>query len=300
MTAAATLAVDSRCILGEGILWHEQDSALLWVDIEASRLWMHSPHDGRTHYWTVHEKPGCLALGVDGRLLLGLANGLHVADLDAATADALPLRHLVDVERDSTDTRINDGRADRQGNFVFGTKSERVDQAAIGSFYQYSAQHGLRRLALPQVAIPNSICFSVDGATLYYCDSLQPRILCCDYDADSAGVSNLRTFVEVDHADASPDGSSIDTEGALWNAQWGASRVVRYRQDGSIDRIVELPVTQPSCCTIGGAGYDQLYVTSAREGLSVQELENTPYAGGVFQVQLPHRLGLPESRVRIP
>lgn len=298
--ATASLALDSRCLLGEGIVWCERHAALLWVDIEASQLWMHSPQERRTWHWTLHEKLACLALGEDGRLLLGLANGLYVADLDAASGSELPLRHLLAVEHDLADTRLNDGRADRQGNFVFGTKSERADHAAIGSFYQYSARHGLRRLALPQAAIPNSICFSLDGTTLYYCDSLQPSIQCCDYDADTAAVSNLRTFVEVDHPDASPDGSLIDAEGCLWNAQWGASRVVRYRADGQLDRIVEVPVSQPSCCMIGGIDYDQLYVTTAREGLSAQALAQTPTAGGVFQLPLLRRLGVPESKVILP
>ena len=300
MTTAISLAVDSQCVLGEGILWCERHASLLWVDIQASQLWMHSPQERRTWHWTVHEKLACLALGEDGRLLLGLANGLYVADLDAASADELPLRHLHAVEHDLTDTRINDGRADRHGNFVFGTKSERADHAAIGSFYQYSAQHGLRRLALPQAAIPNSICFSLDGATLYYCDSVQPRIQCCDYDAQTAGVSNLRTFVEMDHPNDSPDGSLIDSEGCLWNAQWGASRVARYRADGQIDRIVELPVSQPSCCMIGGSDYDQLYITSARDGLPPLELAQTPTAGGIFQLPLLRRLGVPESKVILP
>ena len=296
----ANLAVDSRCLLGEGILWCQHHAALLWVDIEASRLWMHSPQEQRTWHWNLHEKLACLALGDDGRLLLGLANGLYVADLDAATANELPVRHLMAVELDLPDTRLNDGRADRHGNFVFGTKSERADHAVIGSFYQYSARHGLRRLALPHAAIPNSICFSLDGLTLYYCDSVQPRIQCCDYAAETAAVSNLRTFAEVDHPDASPDGSLIDAEGCLWNAQWGASRVVRYRADGQLDRIVELPVSQPSCCMIGGIDYDQLYVTTAREGLSAQALAQTPTAGGVFQLPLLRRLGVPESKVILP
>ena len=300
MATAISLAVDSQCLLGEGIVWCERHAAVLWVDIEASQLWMHSPQEHRTWRWTVHEKLACLALGEDGRLLLGLANGLYVADLDAASADELPLRHLQAVEHDLTDTRINDGRADRHGNFVFGTKSERTGNAAIGSFYQYSARHGLRRLALPQAAIPNSICFSLDGLTLYYCDSMQPRIQCCDYEAESASVSNLRTFVEVDHPDASPDGSLIDAEGCLWNAQWGASRVVRYRADGQLDRIVVLPISQPSCCMIGGKDYDQLYITSARDGLSAQALAQTPAAGGVFQLRLLRRLGMPESKVKLP
>ena len=295
--AVASLLVDSRCQLGESILWCDRRSALFWTDIEACQLWMHTPATGETRHWALPSKLGCLALAADGRLLLGLAKTLQVADVDAATDTSLPITPLADVEPSNPDTRINDGRADRAGNFVFGTKSERDDGAAIGSFYQYSSQHGLRRLDLPQVAIPNSICFSLDGKTMYYCDSRRPRILCCYYDAENAVVSSSHTFVEVDAANASPDGSTIDAEGCLWNAQWGASRVVRYHPDGTTDRIVAVPVTQPSCCVIGGPASDALYISSARAELDDRALAHEPGAGGVFQRMLEGALGVPESRV---
>lgn len=295
----ATLAFDSRCTLGESILWCERRAALFWTDIDASRLWMHTPYGGTSRCWSLPDRLGCLALGRWGHLLLGLAKGLYVADIDAATDTALPLTQVAEVERANADTRINDGRADRHGNFVFGTKSERADGAAIGSFYQYSSRHGLRRLGLPKAAIPNSICFSPDGSTMYYCDSPQRRILRCDYDAKTATVFHQRVFVELDHPDAEPDGSIIDAEGCLWNAQWGAGQVVRYRPDGSVDRVIAVPASQPSCCTIGGAAYDRLYITSARTGLDEAALAAFPASGGVFQWPLQRALGLPESRVEI-
>ena len=302
--AMATLVVDSRCALGEGILWCDQRAALFWTDIEGCRLWMHTPASGATRSWPLPDRLGCLALGRTGRLLLGLAKGLYAADIDAALGTssdaALPLKHVVDVEADNHETRLNDGRADRQGNFVFGTKSERADGAPIGSFYQYSVEHGLRRLTLPNAAIPNSICFSPDGAIMYYCDSPQRRILCCDYNASTATVSHQRVFAELDHPTAEPDGSIIDAEGCLWNAQWGGGQVVRYRPDGSIDRIVAVPAHQPSCCTMGGAAYDHLYITTARTGLDDIALDASPDSGGVFQWILPVALGLPESRVETP
>lgn len=297
--AVASLLVDSRCQLGESVLWCDQRAALFWTDIEACQLWMHTLATNETRQWSLPSKLGCLALTADGRLLLGLAKALHVADVDAATGTVLPLTQLTEVEPSNPETRINDGRADRAGNFVFGTKSERDDGAAIGSFYQYSIQHGLRRLDLPHVAIPNSICFSLDGKIMYYCDSRRPRILSCYYDAENADVSSSHTFIEVDAANASPDGSTIDAKGCLWNAQWGASRVVRYQPDGTTDCIVAIPVTQPSCCVIGGTARDTLYISSARAELGEQALAHQPSAGGIFQLTLDGALGVPESRVHL-
>lgn len=310
-----TLAVDSRCQLGECILWCDRRNAVFWTDIVSARLWMHVPRTGVTARWDLPAPLGCFALCDDGRLLLGLAKGLFLTVSDPASCAPHPstcgdsllapvhgahppltLRHVIDVEPERGDTRINDGRSDRHGNFVFGTKRE-GDAGAPGSFYQFSFRRGLRRLALPDAVIPNSICFGRDGRTMYFCDSSVPEILCCDYDPDDAAVSRIRLFTRVDSEGASPDGSIVDADGCLWNAQWGAGRVVRYRSDGRLDRIVAMPVANPSCCTLGGPAYDQLYVSTAREDMDAEALARTPQAGGVYWLPLQGIRGLPESRV---
>jgi L-arabinonolactonase len=298
----ATLAVDSQCVLGECILWCEQRQHLYWVDIERATLWRHDPTSGATRNWKVPDRLGCIGLGTDGRLLLGLAKGLYTIDLEAAVGmEVLTPDLLMEVEPTTgADTRLNDGRADRNGNFVFGTKSERSDAAPIGQFYQYSARHGLRTLALTYAVIPNSICFNANGTKMYFCDSVDPRILCCDYNAENAAVSNVQVFVRMDHANASPDGSVVDSQDHLWNAQWGAGRVVRYAPDGSISQNVKVPVSQPSCCTIGGPDGDQLYITSASIDLSSTDLERMPTAGGVFVATLREPLARLEDRILLP
>lgn len=190
----AILAVDSRCTHGEGVLWCEQREALYWVDISEKRLWRHHPGSAQTRFWTLPDRPGCIGLMDDGRVLIALAKAICIADPDNADGDTLALDHLADVEADNPLTRSNDGRADRHGNFVFGTMDEHEDKAGRGAMYQFSLRHGLRRLPLPGVSIPNSICFSPDGRTLYYCDSVRPQILRCDYDPDTAQTSNTRVF----------------------------------------------------------------------------------------------------------
>ena len=294
------LAVGSRCAHGEGVLWDQEKQHVLWVDIDGARLWLHRPGDGHTRAWALPDRAGCIGLGEDGSLLLALAKGLYRAELDAAT-DTLPLQHLEAVELEQSHTRVNDGRADRHGNFVFGTMNEHPQRTPSGSFYQYSAAHGLRRLPLPGVAIPNSICFSPDGLTVYWCDSVTPRILCGDYDPHRAQVGAVRGFVRIeDDAGASPDGSTVDADGYLWNAQWGASRVVRYRPDGTVDRIVPLPVPQPSCCALGGPDLDTLYVITSPQGLDAEARAAAPGSGGLYALSVPGCRGLAESRVALP
>lgn len=294
----ATLAIDSRCVLGESILWCGHGRVLYWTDIPSAELWRHDPASGHTHRWSLPAPLACLALAEDHRLLLGLAKGLYASDVEAQLdVHELVVTKLVDVDADDPLTRVNDGRADRHGGFVFGTKSEHADLRPAGRFHQYTAAHGLRELALPRAAIPNSICFDAGGTRMYFCDSVTPRILQCRYDSASATVSDIEVFVELDAPGAEPDGSIVDVEDALWNAQWGASRVVRYLRDGRIDRIVQVPAPQPSCCTLRE---DTLYITSARVGLDAAALAAQPYSGGVFAYRNERVLARPEDRVRLP
>jgi L-arabinonolactonase len=294
----AALAVDSRCAHGEGVLWCERRQGLFWVDISGRAIWFHQPASGHTRHWQVADRPGCLGLMEDGRLLVVLAKSIGIADPDQADGDILPVQHLVDVEPGVALTRSNDGRADRHGNFVFGSMDEHDAKAARGAFYQFSLRHGLRRLPLGGVSIPNSICFSPDGRTLYFCDSVQPRILCCDYDPDTAQTANTRLFATLDDSAAEPDGSIVDAAGHLWNAQWRAWQVVRYRPDGSVERVVAMPVKNPTCSAFGGADLGTLYAISSRLDHSDDELRRTPQAGGLF-AHAAGVTGLPESRVAL-
>ena len=279
--ASAALAVDCRCTLGEGILWWAARRALVWTDIEQSTLWMYGVGDRQTRKWALPDRLGSLAICESGRLLLGLAKGLFLADPDAATGAELPVESVIAIEPHLLRNRINDGRTDRAGNFVFGTFNEARDGPG-GSFYQYSSRHGLRRLDVGGVVIPNSICFSLDGRTMYFCDSPDTRIRQCEYDAETAGVANVREFVRLRKHEGFPDGSVIDAEGCLWNAAWGAGLVRRYAPDGRVLDEIVVAAKNPTCVAFGGDALGDLYITSARQEMSDDELASTPEAGGVY------------------
>ncbi|NHZ40745.1 SMP-30/gluconolactonase/LRE family protein [Massilia sp. CCM 8693] len=280
------LMVDAKNALGECVLWCERSGRVFWTDILGATLWAHHPTSGVTRSWAMPERLASFALtDHDERLLVGLATQLAFFDLDSGA-----LTPICEVEAGLT-TRLNDGRCDRQGRFVFGTFNEVEPRLPIGGFYRLNRDLRLERLPLPHVAIANSICFSPDGTTMYYCDSPQQVIRCCDYDVVSGALSNQRVFAQV-QGEGEPDGSCVDARGYLWNAQWGGGKLVRYAPDGSIDRSVALPASQPSCVAFGGALLDQLYATSARVGLASPGEAD----GGLFTGTVPGVRGLPESR----
>lgn len=286
-TAVVRTQLATANMLGEGIVWCPRRQALYWTDIPAATLWRHDPATQRTDAWPMPERLACIALCADPDwLLLGLASRLAFLHLPDGA-----LEPIAEVEPDLP-TRLNDAACDRQGRFVFGTLDESDPQRPIGSFYRLDADLSLHRLDLERIAISNSLAFSPSGDTLYYCDTPTGRIRCCEYGADGR-VGAPRDFADLGDVDGGPDGSAIDAEGGLWNAQWGLGRVTRYRPDGRVDRHIELPARQPTRPAFGGPELGTMYVTSAREGLHLIDGCSDAADGHLFAVDTGVR-GLPE------
>ncbi|KQW90038.1 hypothetical protein ASC94_20025 [Massilia sp. Root418] len=255
----------------------------------ADRWWWTDPDAAAMYVWTPHRPEGTQAGGAlrsrlpdsvtafafcqSGRVLLAQAKWLCFAELAAPPLEGLgrrPPQPAVAVDPAEPRTAISDGSTDRAGNFVFGTAASSTRGGiAIGSFYQYSTQHGLRRLALPTVSAAHGICFSPDGRIMYFSDAATRRIQQCDYDAGAARVANVRLFAEL--ADCQPRGAVVDSAGCVWSAQASAQaghpafpgRLVRYAPDGATLSSAALPLPHPSRPAFGGPALDQLLLGAA-------------------------------------
>ena len=284
-------------ILGECILWDEREQGIWWTDIHGSRLYRYTLASGALREFTV---PGRLCsfgfVEGDERLICAFAEGIALHQ-----PGTQKLEWLFEPERGSKGTRFNDGRVDRQGRFWTGTmvESEPALDAAgkplRGSLYWISrAGHGK---AFGDIGIPNSLCWNRAGTRMYFADSPRGNIVAHDFDAASGAVGEGRVFASAPKGCA-PDGSIVDAEDCLWNAQWGGGKVLRYAPDGKLLTTLELPVSQPTCQCFGGPGLDLLIVSSARENLDAAQLRAQPEAGNVFIYRTPY-VGLPESRYRL-
>lgn len=169
--------------------------------------------------------------------------------------------------------RTNDGKVAPDGRFWWSTMDDDGGERPGAIFV--TAPDGRTEVALEGIHIPNTISVSADGGTLYLADSRLQTI----FAYETADLSRRRVFAV---SPAAPDGSAIDIQGFLWNAEWGGARIVRYAPDGTIDRVVPTPVDQPTSCAFGGPDLSTLYVTSAREGLSPEDLARQPHAGSLF------------------
>jgi sugar lactone lactonase YvrE len=283
-------------ILGEGIIWDERGAEVWWTDIESSRLYRYAPQRDALRHYELPERLGSFGfIADDQRLVCAFASGFALYDPDSGAGE-----WLARPEQGYTGTRFNDGRVDRRGRFWAGTmvESDAARDAdgrpATASLYRLSGRRCQRMLS--GIAISNSLCFSPDQATLYFADSPTGAIRAFEIAAATGDLGPERPFAAVRHG--VPDGSTIDAEGCLWNAQWGGGRVVRYAANGSVDCELELPVSQPTCICFGGEQLDRLFVTTATAGLAADKLAGQPDAGHVLIYHTPFR-GLPESRFRL-
>lgn len=279
--------VESRDVLGEGPVWDAARSVLWWLDIKGRRLHRLEPASGETAETALPVLASSVAPRADGGLVMATADGVGVYDPDAARFD---LRH--DPEPERPWNRSNDGNVDVAGRYWFGTMDDAIERST-GAVYRLDPDWTCTRV-LDGIGISNTLVCSPDGRTLYIADTLEGMMRAYPLDPATGALGEPKSFLDARDEAWGPDGSAVDAEGYLWNAQWGGWRVARYAPDGRLDRVVEMPVEQPSSCAFGGPDLRTLYVTSARQDLSAEALEAQPLAGALFAFEpgVPG-LGLP-------
>ena len=291
MERQAEIAVDSANQLGEGVVWSPERRRILWTDILGKAFWSFDPTTRAAEKIDLPERLGCFAPLAGAAILAGFASGLARYDLVSGLREP-----LAEIEADLPTTRVNDGKLDRRGRLVFGTMDEAENRRPLGHVWSYDGRSP-PRILFDDILISNSIAFSPDGRRMYFADTPHKRIFVFDYDLETGDVSNRRLFVEVGAEGGFPDGSTVDAEGFLWNAEWGGARVVRYTPDGRVDRVLPIPCSQVTCCAFGGEDLSTLFVTSARTGLSATALAAQPQAGALFMARTNVR-GLADAPFR--
>lgn len=272
--------------LGEGPIWDGARGLLFWVDIVAPAVHAFDPASGEHRTWAAPEHVGCLSVRKGGGLVLALKSGFAALDLETGE-----FQTLAAVEADRPDQRFNDGRCDRQGRFFAGSLAYGEDRPA-GTLWRLDPDHSTTPV-LTGLTVPNSLAWSPDGRTMYFADTPTREIRAYDYDIESGRPGVSRLFRRVDDSPGWPDGSTVDSEGALWNCEWDGARVVRYTPDGEVDRVVAVPARRATCCALGGPDLKTLFITTAFDRMSEAERAEWPLSGHLFAlpVDVP---GLPD------
>jgi len=279
---SAKILSDRKCQLGEGPAYDPETGTLYWFDIVEKKLLEKTMPDGAV---IVHDLPvmaSALAVIDDKRQLLVTERGLEIRDKASGT-----LTLHTKIEADNALTRSNDSRVHPCGAFWIGTMAKVEEGAPAGAIYWYKAGE-LRTLFSP-VAIPNSICFSADGAIAYFVDSAKNRLMRVDCDPKTGlPTGEPKLFVSYDGG-GGIDGSVCDLDGVVWNAHWGKACVNAYAPEGKLIRTVAVPAVQSSCPVFIGREAQHLAVTSAWKGMSETERAADPQGGMTFLLDIEVR-----------
>ncbi|EPX80983.1 SMP-30/gluconolactonase/LRE family protein [Litoreibacter arenae] len=260
-----------KCTLGEGPLWHPLRNQLFWFDILGKRLLTRDGDNAQDWQFDEHVSA---AGWVDHDTLL-IASETALFRFDIATGDR---SDVVKLEADDPRTRSNDGRADPWGGFWIGTMGKQ-QEPELGVIYRFYRGQ-LRKLYAP-VSISNAICFSPDKRYAYFTDTPTRKVMRQRLDDDGWPDGAPDLFLDLNPDALNPDGAVIDSDGCMWLAQWGASRVARHGPDGSLMSTIDLPASQITCPSFGGADLSTLFITSAADGVGETD------AGRTFCIDLP-------------
>lgn len=271
--------VDLKPSLGEGPVWDAQTSLLWWIDSIDGRVYRHRADGSELHVWDVREKIGSMALFADGAsLLLAQQSGLYRYDLDS---DTRTLIH--DPEPGLPSNRLNDGKVDARGRFVFGSM-DTLEETPSGRLYRLDPDLSLHVLD-EGIICSNGPCFSPDGSVLYFADTWTGDIWAYDYDQATGDVSNRRVFATVDTSDGGAvDGMTVDADGFVWQAHVYGGKLNRYDPDGSLERTIDMPVLKVTCPAFGGEDLDRLFVTTMARPPLPRFPEDGPSRGALLVI----------------
>jgi sugar lactone lactonase YvrE len=288
--------------LGEGPIWDVEQGCLYWVDSTGRRvgqpgIWRYEPRSGKLANWDVGRDIGAMALCRDAkRAILALDDGFYIYDLEKGGMDK-----VASVDDAPGRARLNDGKVDRRGRFFAGGMDDK-EELGICSLWRLDPDFSLTRLERG-IVCTNGPCWSPDDKIFYVGDTFRHEIWAYDYDLRAGAIANRRVFASTKGDAGFADGSTVDAEGYLWNAQVISGDLIRYAPDGSVERKISMPVRNITSVIFGGEKLDEIYVTSmarvahpaAHDHFAI-EAKPQFAAGSVFRITGLGIRGLPERR----
>ena len=281
MSVSLELVVNARATVGEGPLWEVERGVLWWTDIKGRVVHRYDPRRGEDVPFPMPLRVGTMALRRDGGFVLAAEHGFWFWNPDTGTLD-----HVLDVEADRPDNRMNDGGCDRQGRFVVASMNLAAEKAPTAACWRLDASLRAERLA-DGLTVGNGIAFSPAGDRFYLSDTLARVVRAHSY--GGADIGPPEPFGDLATLPGMPDGGTVDEEGFYWTAGVYGGQLYRFAPDGRLDRVVDVPVVTPTCPCFGGPDLADLYVTSMGEN------RDAP-CGGLFVVRNLGVRGLPEPR----
>ena len=255
-----TRVVDADNYLGETPVWSAADDALWWINCEQpAEIHRWVPASGRHDRWPMPKRVGGIVEKASGGLLVALLDGVY--DFDPETG-GLALRAASPLP---DHVKLHECQCDRQGRFWIGAFDHHFPadrEAAGGSYFRLDGD--TLTPVVGGISVANGLAFSPDGTTLYAGDSAKRRVDAYDLDTATGAIRNERPFVSLELGPFHVDGATVDAAGGYWLALFGGSALHRYHANGTLDRAIALPFSNPTKPVFGGPDLATLYVTSTK------------------------------------
>ncbi len=281
------VALSIRAQHAEGPLWDAATARLWWVDITGERVHCFDPESSNDSSWSTAGQPGGVVLSATGEPVVANPEGLAVLDRTTASTEL-----CVPIEQDKPENRANDAKVDDRGRVWVGTMAfdKRPRNAAL-----YRVDGDKATCVVDGLTIANGPAFDESAGRLYLADTGIMVVDVFGLDAETGIPSDCRRFLDFGDARLWPDGMTVDDEGMLWIALGRAGAVHRYRPDGTLDGVVELPTTNPTSVAFGGVDGADLFITSSWSDLDADDRAAQPLAGAIFRCR-PGVTGQPSPR----
>lgn len=269
---------DVKHMLGEGPTWDGANQRLMWVDIVGKTMSSYDFVMQQVHTWSFHEYVTAVIPINKHEVVLAMHSGIYTFDLVTET--------LSPIANPMTDPniRFNDGKCDALGRLWAGTMDVRGDRN-VGVLYSVTAEGRVEEKIAP-VTISNGIAWNLENDQMYYIDTPTRKVAAYDFDLQTGKIAFRDNVIVIPEGEGSPDGMTIDEEGMLWIAHYGGWQVSRWNPDtGEQLATIRVPCSNVTSCTFGGKDLDELFITTARQGLDETVLKDQPLAGGIFRVK---------------
>lgn len=281
----------SLSTLGEGPVYDEKSNGILWIDIVNALIIEHDVNNHTERKIETGSMIGSFAIMEDGNFIAALQEGIAI--INRTTGDK---KIIASPEVNIPSNRFNDGKCSPDGRFWAGSMSLNETDPS-GSLYSIDKDFKAEKHE-GGLTISNGLCWSLDKKYFYFIDT--PTLQVVRYDYANGNISNKKTVITIDAAnDGYPDGMTIDADGNLWIAHWGGWQVTCWNPTtGEKMTAIQLPVSQVTSICFGGEDFSDMFISSARRGLTPEQLASEPLAGATFRVSHSGYRGLPFHRFK--